>query len=123
MNDTVESLVKKLLEVIDGDDWFNANGNERELALMDAVNADNHIESLEEKIEDLEWEEDDYFTIDKDDLDIIVTNTMRKMFFNSASGKYISPEEGDYDQWVDDAVYEMKNNMEPFNKEGIVCQK
>jgi len=111
MNETVENLVKGLIDIInDLDNTCTITPNERALAMLDARSADEHIETLEKRIEDLEWAEDDYYVIEKDNLDKIMSDAMRKMFWNV--NLYIQPEEHDYDNWVDDAIYELKEILE-----------
>ena len=118
MNETVENLVQGLLDIIyDLDECCIVEDNQKALALLDARSADLEISDLEEKVEALEWAEDDYYVIDKDDLDVIVSKALGKMFYTT-SGVYLPTEEGDYDNWVDDAVDELKEAIEPFVKKG-----
>ena len=51
MEENVTTLVESLIDVIERKDWFNANSNQKKLALLDAESADNYIEELEEKLE------------------------------------------------------------------------
>ena len=116
MNNTVEHLVQGLLDVIDKKDWFNANGNQRELALLDAESADKYIGMLEGEIEDFEWSAGDYYQIDKDDMDIIITRAMRDMFFSQGDNVWVQPEELDYDGWLEDTIDMVKAQCEKVNK-------
>ncbi len=113
MDESMENVVEELCRKVAMGEGFV--GNERELAMLDAQSADTEFTALEEKIEELEYAKEDYFVLDKSDLDVIVSNAMRKMFFNSTSGAYITPERDDYDQWVDDAVYELTAQMNTKN--------
>ena len=81
MNENVTSLVQGLLDVIDRKDWFNANGNQRELALLDARSADDAIEALEDKLESLEYDSEDYYTIDKDTFESESRKALRSYFY------------------------------------------
>ena len=117
MDETILNFTERLCGLVE--DQLGFTKNEKALFLLDAESADKEISDLEEKVEDLEWVEADYYTIDKDDLEAIVSNAMRKMFF-SKSATYMPTEEGDYDNWVDDAVHELKEAIEPFTKVGVV---
>ena len=116
MNNTVTHLVQGLLDVIDKKDWFNANDNQRELALLDAESADKYIEDLEDKVEELEWSADDYYQIDKDDMDMIITRAMRDMFFSQEDSIWVQPEELDYDGWLEATIDVVKAQCEKVNK-------
>jgi len=113
MDETMESVVGQLCDIIEGDGEFLPNG--RALALLDARSADDEIERLEEKIEEIEWCADDYYQIDKDDLDMIVTRAMGKMFF-AKDGTYMETEEFDFDNFVDDTIAELEKEMDKVNK-------
>ena len=107
-------MMNELIRKIDmNEGWF---GNERDLAKLDAEEHENEVEKLEEKIEELEWSEDDYFSIDKDDLEKIVADTLRKMFWNTDHANYIQPEEEDYDSFVDDYAELLKDELEKPNE-------
>ena len=113
MDRTVKELVEQLCDMIDGHGEFHNNG--RELALLDAESADDELSELEEKVEDLEWNEDDYFTIDKDKMDVIMTRVMRKMFYPDK--KYTATNEEDYYAFTDDMIEILKQEMEKESEE------
>ncbi len=71
MND----LVKKLILKIEQKETFT--GNEKELFLLDTQEFENKILEYENRIEELEWSEEDYFTIAKD---TEFKKTIRKQF-------------------------------------------
>ena len=107
-------MIDELIRKIDQKEgWF---GNERDLAKLDAEehNQENFI--LEERVEELEYAEDDYFIIDKDNLEKIVADTLRKMFWNTEHANYIQPEEEDYYEWVGDYTKELTNELEKNNE-------
>ncbi len=116
MDVTVTNLVKDLLDTMN-ELGVPLGGNTKKLALLDAESADKHIEELEDKIEDLEFAAEDYFTIDKSELEVFVTNTMRKMFYPSGeTDDYTPTSEDDYDSFIDDMVAILKTEFEKGDK-------
>lgn len=111
---TIKKLVEDLCSLVE--DQLGFTKNEKALALLDAESADKHIDELEDKVEDLEFAADDYFIIDKDELEVFVTNTMRKMFYPSGDIEYTETSEDDYDLFIDDAVKILKTEFEKGNK-------
>ena len=109
MNEFIRNLINKI-DLREG--WF---GNERDLAKLDAESLELQLEKYEDRIEDLEWSEEDYYQIDKDDMDIIVTRAMRKMLFTD-DGDWVTLTEEEYSVWLEDAIIEIKEHSEIFNK-------
>ncbi len=110
MNDLIIELCRKIEK---GEGFM---GNEKELVLMDAEEFEKNATDLEDKVEDLEWAEDDYFTIDKDDVNVIMSNVMRKMFYPDYDDKYNATNEEDFESFIDDAVRILKLELE---KKGV----
>ena len=115
MNDTVENLVQGLLDEME-ESGLRTSANRKALLLLDARSADDELETLEEKVEDLEWAVEDYFTIDKDDLGVIVARVMRSMFYPSKDSGYVATNEEDYDSFLDEVVELLKDEFEKGNK-------
>ncbi len=107
---TIKDITEDAINIINGDGKFTGNGEA--LLRLDGEEIDKYIADLEEKVEELEWHEDDYFTIDKDDIDVIVANMMRKMFYPADDSDYNPTNEEDYESFIDDAVAILKLELE-----------
>lgn len=114
MDDTVENLVTGLLDTMEAVGVPLA-GNTRALAILDAQSADKELEDLDERIEELEWNADDYYQIDKDEFETIVTKVMRKMFYDK-HGAYMATEEDDFPFFSNDTLVLLQEALEKVNK-------
>jgi hypothetical protein len=85
---------------INGVALFEHDIAEMEVGLQDIVN----------KMEDFEDILADVYVVEKDKLDVMLSRVFRRMFF-SRNGEFIPPEKGDYENWVDDAIYEIKKEL------------
>ncbi len=111
---TIKDITEDAINIINGDGKFTGNGEA--LLRLDGEEIDKYIADLEEKVEELEWHEDDYFTIDKDNIDVIVANMMRKMFYPADDSDYTPTNEEDYESFIDDAVAILIKELE---KKGV----
>ena len=102
-------VIDKLIHKIDlREGWF---GNERDLAKLDAESLLDELDGLEERVEELEWDTDDYYTIDKDKFETKMNATLVNHFFNKEGGLQVPYEHIEHDvihdmieEIVDDSI-------------------
>ena len=106
MNEFIRNLINKI-DLREG--WF---GNERDLAKLDAESLELELEKYEERIEELEFPSEDYYTIDKGMFEEKLNRVFVKHFLNEYGE--IEPR---YSDFVDHAT--MRDVVEQMTNETI----
>ncbi len=81
MDETVENLVTRLCDIIE--DGRTLQANDKALFLLDARSADIELEMLEERVEDLEYAAEDYYQLDKDDIETKMRSKISDQFLTN----------------------------------------
>ncbi len=76
-----EDLKKDLLELAEGKGQYAEKVNGLYLLMLDIDTIGRKIEERDERIETLEWSADDYFILDKEEIEVKIKKAITNQFF------------------------------------------